>query len=287
MRKILLLSVLLFLFIISAKNIDPDQWTYIQVDSTRAKWGDFAEPEWLRYFGLDFADVNFDGEIDIISGRYVYLNHGGNMESSWERIDFGLNADGMVAINIDNDNCADVIAQALPDVYWLEAEDKTGKSWEAKKIATLPKTGHVNGQGYGAADIFKGGKPEIILAAEGGFYSIMIHKDMTRPNWEVTHIVESKSSEGFGCKDIDGDGDLDLVAGDAGGEDGEHANVLSWYENPGQVKENWKAHFIGNTVNAIDRVEAADLNGDGKMDVAVAEEQFPPEGPTAYLFWYE
>jgi len=82
MRKILLLSVLLFLFIISAKNIDPDQWNYIQVDSTRAKWGDFAEPEWLRYFGLDFADVNFDGEIDIISGRYVYLNHGGNMESS-------------------------------------------------------------------------------------------------------------------------------------------------------------------------------------------------------------
>ena len=287
MRKILLLSVLLFLFIISAQNIDPDQWTYIQVDSTRAKWGDFAEPEWLRYFGLDFADVNFDGEIDIISGRYVYLNPGGNMESSWERIDFGLNADGMVAINIDNDNCADVIAQALPDVYWLEAEDKTGKSWEAKKIATLPKTGHVNGQGYGAADIFKGGKPEIILAAEGGFYSIMIPKNRARPNWEATHIVESKSSEGFACKDIDGDGDLDLVAGDSSGKDGENANVLSWYENPGQAAENWEAHFIGNTVNAIDRVEVADLNNDGLMDVAVAEEQYPPEGPTAYLFWYE
>ena len=30
-----------------------DKWKYIEADSNRQKWGDWAEPDWLRYFGLD------------------------------------------------------------------------------------------------------------------------------------------------------------------------------------------------------------------------------------------
>ena len=34
-----------------------DKWTYIQVDNQRGKWGDWDEPDWLRYFGLAMTDV--------------------------------------------------------------------------------------------------------------------------------------------------------------------------------------------------------------------------------------
>ena len=42
-------------------------WIYIAIDSTKQKWGDWVQPEWLRYFGLDFGDVNNNGKTDIVS----------------------------------------------------------------------------------------------------------------------------------------------------------------------------------------------------------------------------
>lgn len=288
MKKAFILILLFVAAVSYAQNIDPANWAYIEVDSSRAKWGDFDEPEWLRYFGLSFQDVNHDDLSDIVSGRYVYLNPGGEMTGPWQRIDFDLNADGMISMDVDGDDCADVIAQALPDVYWIEADDKTGLSWKAKVIAQVPRTGHVNGQGYCVADIFAGGKPEAIMSGEGGVFALRIPENLNTRPWEVIHVVHSNSNEGFDCADMDGDGDLDIVAGSADSSgDGENANILSWYENPNTISGNWEVHFIGNTVHAIDRVCIADLNGDGKHDVGVAEEQYPPQGPTAYLFWFE
>ena len=76
----LLIKTLVFLSLTSwsySQGFSPDHWKYIAVDSTRQKWGDWKDPDWLRYFGLDFADVNRDGLMDIISDRYIYHNPGG------------------------------------------------------------------------------------------------------------------------------------------------------------------------------------------------------------------
>lgn len=286
MKTFSVLFLILLINITQAQELSLNNWSYIAIDTSRQKWGDFDEPDWLRYFGLDFWDVNHDDLNDIVSGRYVYLNPGGEMLGPWERIDLGFNVDAMIAADVDGDVNADVIAQALPDVFWLEANDSQGRSWKARRITRLPKTGHTNGQGYRLADVFKGGKPEILMTAEGGIYAIRIPDNSDYSSWKARHIVKSNSDEGFDCADVDGDGDLDVVAGRSD-TDGEHADILSWYENPGNDYQEWIEHKIGNTVNAIDRVRIADLNGDGLPDVGVAEEQFPPEGPTAYLFWFE
>lgn len=65
--------------------------------------------------------------------------------------------------------------------------------------------------------------------------------------------------------DMDGDGDIDIVAALHKGE-WEAANepsLLFWYENP-----NWEAHPIGEAPNFIKDVSIADFNNDGKQDVA-------------------
>jgi hypothetical protein len=57
-----------------------DFWKYIRVSDNH-----------LRTFGLAFIDVDNDGDQDITSGPYLYLNPGGNMTSVWPQITVSAN----------------------------------------------------------------------------------------------------------------------------------------------------------------------------------------------------
>jgi hypothetical protein len=262
-----------------------DKWTYIEVDNTRQKWGDFQAPDWLRYFGQDMADINADGFADIVAGRYVYVNPGGDMTGKWRRTDLGLNVDGMLFVNADDDNLPDIIATALPDVYWLEATDANMTSWKATKIGTMPPNDHVNGQGYRYVQLIPGGKPEILLNTGDGVYLFQIpDKIIDGQPWPKTRLATDVVEEGIGLGDIDNDGDMDLLSSKNNGTD---PKSLMWYENPGLGKElttPWKEHLIGTGQSWPDRIEVGDFNNDGLLDVALTEERYPGLEPIANLF---
>ena len=74
------------------------------------------------------------------------------------RVDIGQNIDAILFVDIDGDKFADCIGEALPDVYWLEAGDPMGNSWNAIKIASLPPAQHINGQGFTLAQIVPGSR---------------------------------------------------------------------------------------------------------------------------------
>jgi hypothetical protein len=264
----------------------PEGWEYVEVDDARARWGDFDEPDWLRYFGLDAADLDADGDLDLVSGRYAYRNPGGGMNARWERLDLGGNVDAMVVFDVDGDVRPDVIAQALPEVLWLEAEDTKLESWRRTVIGSLPKTGHVNGQGYGAADLNSDGQPEVLLTAADGIYASSIPEDPAAGPWPWVRLVTRGTDEGFAAADMDGDGDRDLIGGDVP-PGGEEPTLVSWWENPGRLENDWRKRVVGETAHAVDRVVAADLNRDGRPDVAVSEERWPGKEPDANLWWFE
>ena len=42
------------------------------------------------------------------------------MESQWEKVTLNENVDGILCMNVDDDEFGDIIAQALPDVWWFD-----------------------------------------------------------------------------------------------------------------------------------------------------------------------
>ncbi len=271
----------------SEHKLPLNKFTYLQIDSTRQKWGDWEEPSWLRYFGLDFPDVDANGYKDIIAGRYFYLNPTGDISSAWKRSDLGLNIDGMLAVDVDGDKWCDIIATRLPDIYWLETDDwRAGSHWNQFKIAELPPSGHVNSQGYEIAQIVPGGKPELLFATGEGTFYLEIPANPEKENWPKIQINSTASEEGIGVGDINGDGFLDIATPNET-QDENGKRQVAWYENPGNGSGNWKMHLIGAVETYPDRCRIADMNGDGRPDVVITEERHPGKEPDANLFWFE
>lgn len=272
---------------INGQAFNKNNWTYIPVDSTKQKWGDWDKPEWLRYFGLDFGDVNRDGNVDIISGRYIYQNPGGDMNDHWKRFSLDDNVDAIFFIEADNDPFADIIAQALPDIYWYEVLDQEGTKYERTKIASIPATDHVNSQGFEKAQILPDEPEELIIAGKGGIYCITIPsgEEKLKDEWPAFLIAENTSGEGIGTGDIDGDGDNDIVCGRIP-DGGKEPTILVWFENPGTIQQKWKDHEIAKIDHPIDRIEIADLNGDNQNEIVITEERWPGKEPDAFLYWF-
>ncbi|MEM8999186.1 MAG: VCBS repeat-containing protein [Bacteroidota bacterium] len=282
MKKLALITI----FLLFLHGAIAQAFSYIEIDSAKQKWGDWDSPEWLRYFGLDAGDIDNDGDLDILSGRYVYHNPGGTMEAPWKRTVLDDNVDGIFIMDVDGDAYADIIAQALPELYWYEAIDQEGTRYLRRKIAEVPATSHVNSQGFKKVKLKQHKKEAILIAGNGNVYLIAIPEHIkSTTSWPTYLIAKNTSDEGIGIGDIDGDGDLDLACGRRKKGEGEPKQLL-WFENKGTLEIAWTPHHIGETEHPIDRIGIADLDGDQKMEVIVTEERYPGLQPDGHVFWF-
>ncbi|NIJ51513.1 FG-GAP repeat domain-containing protein [Dyadobacter arcticus] len=86
-------------------------------------------------------------------------------------------------------------------------------------------------------------------------------------------VIDEKISIGYGVAsgDVDGDGKTDILLADK--------KEIVWYKNPGKREKQWIRYVIGKDLTEQDNVciAARDIDGDGKVEVAVGAGWNPSE----------
>ena len=237
--------------------------------------------------GVKLADINKDGRLDVVTGweeggiTKLYLQPETKLvKEKWPAVIVGKspNVEDAVFADINNDGKLDIVSCSEGDtkkifVHWNKGNDLMDqKNWEQE---VLPASDGLMQWMYAeplqidnkiGVDLVAAGKNE--NAAVGWFEAPENPNDLK--NWKWHEISKVGWVMSIIKRDMDGDGDTDIVISDRRGK----LQGSRWLENPGigeVQKQPWKNHLIGAKNLEVMFMCMHNINGDNVEEAIVCE----------------
>ena len=224
---------------------------------------------------VSVADIDLDGDLDVLSASINdsklawYPNTDGAGSFGAERVISTNNsgATSIVAANLDGDGDLDIVASSMFDnrIAWYESFAGRGRvqfgfqndvaSGTAESY--WPRSVH-------AADLDGDGDLDV-LSASFNDNKIAWYENVSG-NFQTQRVISlaADGAQDVQAADIDGDGDLDVIS--ASGDD----NSIKWYENFDGRGGFDVLREVSTGANNAYAVYAADIDGDGDLDLVSA-----------------
>jgi hypothetical protein len=267
-----------------------------------------SRTEWTRHLigelplaqlGGTTTDVDADGWPDLIVGGFWFRNTGKPAEQPFERFQYDpairSEIHDIVTADINGDGKPDVVAMGDGEgAYWYAIpKDPVRTSWTKTVITADVLNDRVDiHSGFypaGVGDLDGDGDADVFLADR------WMENGSAGNHWTPHRVLFGKRGPwGFSARsvivDLDGDGDKDIVATDSDSQN----SGIAWLENNGKRPPGFAPHYLANkapgTRGSFHSLRTADFDGDGDIDLLVAEQEdasILPVGATPRWFIFE
>ena len=246
------------------------------VSFERGRIGD----DWDAYQSIHAADLDGDGDPDLVSGIRWYENQGGAFPAQREIVTSGIGRPcgfhraplcspvGHVA-DLDGDGDPDLLTEPFrgsdPDYKIAWHKNEGAGAFSAQQVIasdTGVRSAH-------AADLDGDGDVDLLAS---GYSAIWWYENEGHGEFSARRLVTASRVDGFSAHaaDLDGDRDLDVISqSSVEWSDGSSYSYLEWHENYGGRAFSAPRLITGGESGPLS-VNAADLDGDGDPDVAYA-----------------
>jgi len=226
------------------------------------------------------ADLDGDGYLDMISASANdtklawYKNTNGSFGPQQIITENAIRAYQVIAIDIDNDGDQDLVNATYYGIFWYKNTDGQGNFASAQPISAAV----VKAQNIDAKDMDGDGDMDVI-ANSGSTNSISWFENMDGQGTFVEeHIITTDTAlyQKIDVADLDGDGDMDILTSDYTNDD------VGWFKNINGQGDFGPKQVITADVQRPQGISAADIDGDGDLDVLSTSQLFDHK-----LVWHE